>query len=403
MQHHHHLYAPCISLKAHQQKQKAIDLECLSLKDRHAKERLNIMKKLIFSLLITLCSTLTPALAAERIVNIFNWSDYIDPSVLEDFTRETGIKIIYDTYDTTDALETRLLANPGDYDLIVPSATALQRLIQADALQLLDRKRLANVVNIWPEIDNRLKRFDPNNAHAVNYLWSTIGIGYNTAKLKDRAGKPIASWDQALRPEGLKRFSDCGVEIVDSPDEILPIALYMLKIDPNSKNLDQLRRAADLLSGLRRLVKKFHAFDYSNALTFGEMCFAVGGTGEILQARARAREMAPDIDIVAVLPSEGSLMILDNLAIPRNAPHVNEAYIFIDYLLRPDVAARNVKATNYASGVETARNFLDPALANDPVLYPDQATLARLFTVTSADQTTRQNMSRLWTGVKTGH
>ncbi|NBS34300.1 MAG: extracellular solute-binding protein [Methylocystaceae bacterium] len=360
------------------------------------------MKKLIFSLFITFCSTLTPALAAERIVNIFNWSDYIDPSVLEDFTRETGIKVIYDTYDTTDALEARLIANPGDYDLIVPSATTLQRLIQADALQTLDRKRLANAVNIWPEIDNRLRRFDPNNAHAVNYLWSTIGVGYNAAKLKDRAGKPIVSWDQALRPEGLKRFSDCGVGIADNPDEILPIALNLLKIDPNSKNLDQLRRAADLLSGLRRLVKKFDVFDYSNALAFGEMCFAVGRTGEILQARARAKEIGPDTDIVAVLPNEGSLMILDNLAIPRNAPHVNEAYVFIDYLLRPDVAARNVKATNYASGVETARNFLDPALANDPALYPDQATLARLFTVTSADQPTRQNINRLWTSVKTG-
>lgn len=360
------------------------------------------MKKLLYSLFILISSTLSPALAAERIVNVFNWSDYIDPSVLEDFTRETGIKVIYDTYDTADALEARLISNPGDYDLIVPSATTLQRLIQTDAVQLLDRKRLANSVNLWPDIDNRLKRYDPGNAHAVNYLWSTIGIGYNAAKLKDHAGKPIASWDQILRPEGLKRFSDCGVELVDNPEEMLPIALNLLKLDPNSKNLDYLRRAADLLSGLRRLVKKFHGFDYSNALAFGEMCLAVGRTGEILQARAHAKELGADTDIVAVLPNDGSLMILDNLAIPRNAPHVDEVYKFIDYLLRPDVAARNVKATNYASGVGTARNFLDPTLANDPVLYPDPATMARLFSVTSADQPTRQNMNRLWTSVKMG-
>ncbi|MCC3247050.1 polyamine ABC transporter substrate-binding protein [Methylocystis sp. WRRC1] len=360
------------------------------------------MKKLLAVLVFSIAGVAIPASGAERVVNIFNWSDYIDPGVLEDFTRETGVKVIYDTYDSNEMLEARLLAGDTGYDIVVPSATFLQRQIKAGVLQPIDRRRLANAANIWPEIDGKLSRYDPGSAHAINYMWYTTGIAYNVAKIQQRIGKPITSWEQVLRPEALKKFADCGVYVLDSPEDMFSIALNMLKLDPNSKNPDDLRRAADFLAPLRRYVKKFHSSEYINALANGDICLAIGWAGDSLQARNRAREAGADVDIAYVVPAEGTLMSLDNLAIPKDAPHLNEAYLFIDYLLRPDVAARNTNATNFANGVGPSRALIDKSIADDPSIYPNEATMRRLFTVTAADQPAQKLMTRLWTMVKTG-
>ncbi len=358
------------------------------------------MKTLFAALVILLCCA--PALAAERVVNIFNWSDYIDPGVLEDFTRETGIKVVYDTYDSNEMLESRLLAGSTGYDIVVPSATFLQRQIQAGVLQRIDRKKLANAGNIWSEIDGRLSIYDPGSAHAVNYMWYTTGVAFNVAKVKERIGKPITSWDQVLRPEALKKLADCGVYALDSPEDMFAITLNFLKLDPNSKNEAELKRAADHLAGLRRSIKKFHSSEYINALANGDICVAIGWAGDSLQARNRAREAGADVDIAYAIPVEGTLMSLDNLAIPVDAPHVAEAYQFIDYLLRPDVAARNTRATNFANGVAMSRPLTGASIADDPSIYPSEATMRRLFTVTTADQQKQKLITRLWTMVKTG-
>lgn len=360
------------------------------------------MRKLLASISLFLLCGLAPVDAAERVVNIFNWSDYIDPGVLADFTRETGIKVVYDTYDSNEMLEARMLAGATGYDVIVPSGPLLQRLIQAGVLHGLDRKRLANVGNIWPEIDARLKRYDPGNAYAVNYAWFTTGIAYNRAKITERIGKPIVSWEQALRPENLKKFSDCAVYVIDSPEDMFATALNYLKLDPNSKSPNDLRRAADLLSALRRYVKKFHSSEYVNALANDDICLAIGWSGDAIQARNRAREAGSAVDIAFVTPAEGALVSLDSLAIPVDAPHLAEAYVFIDYLLRPDIAARNIRATNFASGVLPARKLLDEQLAKDEAIYPGEATMRRLFEVTAPDQPTQKLITRLWTSVKTG-
>lgn len=360
------------------------------------------MKKLLAALIVAFAGAVAPAAGAERVVNIFNWSDYIDPGVLEDFTRETGVKVIYDTYDSNEMLEARLLAGDTGYDIVVPSATFLQRQIKAGVLQPIDRKRLANAGNIWPEIDGKLSRYDPDSAHAINYMWYTTGVAYNVAKITERIGKPITSWDQVLRPEALKKFADCGVYVLDSPEDMFSIALNYLKLDPNSKSVDDLRRAADFLAGLRRSIRKFHSSEYINALANGDICLAIGWAGDSLQARNRAREADADVDIAYVVPGEGTLMSLDNLAIPKDAPHLDEAYLFIDYLLRPDVAARNTKATNFANGVLPSRPLIDKSIADDPSVYPNETTMRRLFTVSSADQPAQKLMTRLWTMVKTG-
>ena len=359
-------------------------------------------KRIILALIGLLCAT-APGDAAERVVNIFNWSDYIDPGVLADFTRETGIKVIYDTYDSNEMLEARMLAGSTGYDVVVPSGPLLQRLARADVLRPLDRHRLTNVANLWPEIDRRLQLYDPGGVHAIDYAWFTTGVAYNDAKITERIGKPITSWDDVLRADALKKFSDCAVYMLDSSEDMLAIALNYLKLDPNSKNPTDLRRAADMLGGLRRYVKKFHSSEYINALANGDICLAIGWAGDAIQARNRAREAGADVNIAFAAPVEGAMISLDALAIPIDAPHVDEAYIFIDYLLRPDVAARNVRATNFASGVLPARKLLEPAIGNDPAIYPDEATMRRLFAVTAPDQPTQKLMTRLWTMVKTGH
>lgn len=359
-------------------------------------------QRLVAFLLVAVFCAIAPATARERIVNIFNWSDYIDPGVLEDFTRETGVKVIYDTYDSNEMLEARLLAGATGYDIVVPSATFLERQIKAGVLQPIDRRRLSNAANIWPAIDRRLAFYDPGNAHAVNYMWFTTGVAYNVAKIQERLGKPITSWDQVLRPDALKKLADCGVYMLDSPEDMFAIALHLLKLDPNSKKPDDLRRAADYLAGLRRSVRKFHSSEYINALANGDICLAVGWAGDAAQARNRAREAGSDIEIAYAIPAEGTLMSMDNLAIPIDAPHLDEAYLFIDYMLRPDVAARNTKATNFANGVLTSRPLLDKSIVNDPGVYPGDAVMSRLFTVTPADQPTQRLITRLWTMVKTG-
>jgi putrescine transport system substrate-binding protein len=343
------------------------------------------------------------AQGAERSVNIFNWSDYIDPGALEDFTRETGVKVVYDTYDSNELLETRLLAGNSGYDVVVPSATFLQREIKAGVLQPLDKSKLPNLKNAWPEIAARLARYDPGNAYAVNYMWFTTGIAYNVAKVKERIGdKPIAGWDQVLKPDNLRKFSDCGVYVLDSPEDMFSIALHYLRLDPNSKEPGDIRRAADLLSGLRRYIKKFHSSEYINALANGDICLAIGWAGDAFQARNRAREAANGVEIAYVIPHEGTLMSLDNLAIPKDAPHPEEAHLLIDYLLRPDVAARNTKVTNFANGVAASRSMVDKEIAENPAIYPDASTMKRLFTVTAPELPTQKIVTREWTRVKTG-
>ncbi len=302
----------------------------------------------------------TTAAEAERVVNIFNWSDYVDPGVLEDFTRETGVKVIYDTYDSNEMLETRLLAGYTGYDVVVPSATFLQRQIGAGVYQPLEKSRLSNLQQVWPEVAARLRRYDPGNKYAINYMWYTTGVAFNVAKIRERLGGGITSWDQVLDAKHLKKLADCGVYFLDSPEDLFSTTLNWLKLDPNSKRPEDIRRAAAQLGTLRPYIKKFHSSEYINALASGDICLAVGYAGDAFQARNRAREAENGVDIAYAIPVEGALMSLDNLAIPVDAPHRAEAHLLIDYLLRPDVAARNTKATNFANGVLASKSCCPP-------------------------------------------
>ena len=253
----------------------------------------------IFAVSLLAFATLAaPALAQEKVVNVYNWSDYIDPKALDDFSKETGIKVVYDTYDSNETLETKLLAGNTGYDVVVPSATFLQRQIKAGVYQKLDKSKLPNLKGMWPEVMARLAAYDPGNQYAVNYMWFTTGIAFNVDKAKQRmGGKPIDSWDTVFKPENLRKFADCGVYMLDSPEDVFTSELKYLGVNPDSKNPADIKRAADALMRVKPFVKKFHSSEYINALANGDICLAVGWAGDTFPARARAKEAGNGVDI----------------------------------------------------------------------------------------------------------
>jgi putrescine transport system substrate-binding protein len=343
-----------------------------------------------------------------RVVNVYNWSDYIEQGVLADFTAETGIRVRYDTFDSNDTLETKLLAGRSGYDVVVPTAYFLERQIKTGVFQKLERAKLPNLVHVWPEIAKRLAAYDPGNQYAVNYMWGTTGIGYNVRQVREVLGPEVrledamASWDIVFKPENLAKFRHCGVYMLDSPDDILTAALHYLGLDPNTRNEAELKRAADLMTQLRPFVRKFHSSEYLDALATGRICLVVGWSGDIKQAQRRAAEAKSGVEIRYTIPKGGAQMWFDNFAIPRDAKNVAEAHEFINFMLRPQVAARNTNYLHYPNGNLSSQKLIEPAILNDRTIYPDEQTMRQLYTVASHDPKTQRLINRLWTRIKTG-
>jgi len=359
-----------------------------------------------FALVAAATMAIAPAVAQpkQRVVNVYNWSDYMAPGVVEDFSKETGIKVRYDTFDSNDTLETKLLAGKSGYDVVVPTAYFLERQIKAGVFQKLDKARLPNLANMWPEISQRLAAYDPGNQYAVNYMWGTTGIGYNVRKTRELLGAngKIDSWDIVFKPENLAKFKDCGVHLLDSSDDILAAALHYLGLDPNTTNEADLQKAADLVSKIRPYVRKFHSSEYLNALASGEICLVVGFSGDIKQSQKRAVEARNGVEIAYAIPKEGAQLWFDNLAIPRDARNAAEADAFINYLQKPEVAAKNTNLISYANGNLASQKFIDKSILDDKTIYPDGATMRELYTISAHDSKTQRLMNRLWTRIKTG-
>lgn len=344
-----------------------------------------------------------PALAQQKVVHIYNWSDYIDPDVLKDFTKETGIKVVYDTYDSNDTLETKLLAGRSGYDVVVPSASNLAREIKAGALKKLDKAKLPNLTHMWDFVAKGLADYDPGNQYAVNYMWGTTGIGYNVDQIARRLpNAPVDSWDMIFKPEILAKFADCGVNLLDSSDDLIPPALLYLGLNPDSHNVADIAKAGDLLKKIRPFVRKFNSSEYIDGLANGDICLAVGYSGDILQARARAVEAMKGVKVAYSIPKEGALLWFDSFAIPRDAPHTAEALTFVNYMARPEIAARNSNFLKYANGNKASQKLVDPTVLGDPAIYPDEAMLKKLFLTHAYDARTQREATRIWTAVKAG-
>jgi len=346
-----------------------------------------------------------PATGTERFVNVYNWSEYIDPAVLDEFTHETGIKVRYDTFESSDTLDAKLLAGSSGYDVVVPTGYFLPHQIAAGVYLKLDKSKLPNLVNVWPKIADRMAVYDPGNQYAVNYMWGTTGIGFNARKVREILGPDavIDSWADVFEPDKIARFNDCGIYLLDSSDDVLPAALHYLRLDPSSSDAQELEKATELVMRIRPYVRKFDTSEYLNELAAGEICFTVGFSGDIKQAQKRATEANSGIEIGYSIPKEGAQMWFDNLAIPNGAPDVAEAYEFINFLLKPEVAAQNTNFVTYANGNLASQQFIKKLILDDPTIYPDAVTMTRLYTIAAHDQKTERLVNRLWTRIRTGN
>ena len=341
--------------------------------------------------------------AEDKVVNVFNWSDYIDEQILKDFTAETGIQVVYDVYDSNEILETKLLAGGSGYDVVVPSAEFLGRQIEAKVFQKLDKAKLPNLTNVWPEIARRVAAYDPDNAYSVNYMWGTTGFGYNVAKIKERMpDAPLDSWAMIFDPKVLAKFKDCGVNVLDAASELFPAALNYLRLDPDSRNPADIDKATALLESIRPYIQKFHSSEYINGLANGDICLAVGYSGDVLQARNRADEAKSGVEIAYSIPKEGALMWFDQMAIPADAPHPDAAHAFINYMLKPEVAAKASNFVSYANGNLASQPLLSEEVRADPSVYPSEQTIAKLYTKAPYDAKTQRLITRAWTKVTTG-
>ena len=339
----------------------------------------------------------------EKVVNVYNWSDYIDTSVIDDFQKETGIKVNYDVFDSNEVLETKLLAGSTGYDIVVPSASFLERQIKAGVFQKLDRSRLPNLKNLDTEITQRVALHDPGNEHSVNYLWGTSGVGYNEAKIKERmADAPVDSFAMFYDPKVVAKFADCGVTLLDAPSEVLGTVLIYLGKDANSEKPEDLAAAEKVLMAIRPYVKYVNSSKYIEDLANGEVCLSLGWSGDVLQSRDRANEAGKGITIKYLIPREGAVMFFDMLAIPKDAKHVKNAHLFIDYLMRPEVAAKNSNFVNYANSNAASMPLVSDEVKNDRGIYPSDETKAKLVPDLAESPQFTRLLTRSWTRFKTG-
>ena len=347
----------------------------------------------------------TSASAQEKVVNIYNWSDYIDPSILTDFTKDTGIKVVYDVYDSNDILDTKLFAGGSGYDIVVPSSEYLVRQMAAGLLQKIDKSKLPNISNMWDLITKRIDAAYPGASdYAVNYMWGTTGIGYNVKMVEEKLGKdaPTNSWDLVFDPQYADKLKDCGIMMLDAPTEVIPAALNYLGLDPDSTSPDDIKKAEDMLLKIRPDVRKFHSSEYINAIANGDICVAYGYSGDIFQARDRAKEAGQGVDIAYSIPKEGARMWFDMMAIPADAPHAENALIFMNYMMQPKVIAKATDYVSYANGNKASQESVDKDILGDPAIYPPDDVLAKLYTKKAYDAKTQRIVNRAFTTVATG-
>jgi putrescine transport system substrate-binding protein len=341
--------------------------------------------------------------AEEKVLNVANWSDYIEPSVIPEFQKQTGIQVHYDVFDSNEALETKLLTGHTNYDVVVPSGPFLERQIKAGVYRKLDQSLLPNLQNLDPAIVESAALYDPGNQYAVTYMWITSGPGYNVAKIKERmADAPVDSWRMFYDPAVVSKFKDCGVTMLDAPTEVLGTVLLFLGKDPNSQSLEDLKAAEQVLLSIRPSIRYVHSSRYIDDLANGEICLALGWSGDVKQAHDRAREAGNGIELAYSIPREGAIKNLDMLAIPADAPHPRNAHLFIDHLLRLDVAAKNSNFLKYANGNLPSNPHLDPAVKADPGIYPAADVRAKLVPERAKSQEFSRSLIRAWTRFKTG-
>jgi putrescine transport system substrate-binding protein len=340
---------------------------------------------------------------SSKVLNLYIWSDYLAPNTLSDFEKQTGIKIHVAYYDTNETLETKLLAGSSGYDIVVPTASYFERLIKAGAFTALDKSRLPNLKNMDPELMQKVKQNDPDNGHGVIYLWGTNGIGYNEKMVKAlMPDAPLDSWRMVFDPAVASKLSKCGISVLDSPAEMLRAVYSYMGKDPNSQSADDLVQAEAIMTKIRPYITSINSSGYIEALANGDICVAVAYNGDVMQSRDRAKEANKGIEIKYALPKEGSIIWFDMLAIPKEAPNLESAYAFMNYMMTPQVIADVSNFKRYADANAAAQPLVLPAVKDDAAIYPTPAQREHL-TLQSADSAEQTRaITRIWQKFKTG-
>lgn len=348
--------------------------------------------------------TAAAPVAEEKALNIYNWSDYIAPDTIANFEKETGIKVTYDVFDGNETLEAKLLAGNSGYDIVVPSLQYLGRQVKAGVYQPIDRNKLSNYANLDPEMMARIAQQDKNNAYGVPWLMGTTGIGFNVDKVKQRLGDmPMDSWDIIFKPENMAKLKDCGVAVLDTPSELIPIALNYLGENPNSTDEAVIRKAEVLLKSIRPYIRYFQSSQYINDLANGDICLALGWSGDVFTAQTRAEEAKNDVNISYVIPKEGAPMFFDMMAIPKDAKHPQNAHAFMNYILRPEVMAAISNEVSYANANKAATPMVDKELLDNPGVYPTPEASKKLFVLVELTPQVDRLYTDIWTALKTGN
>ena len=354
------------------------------------------MKKL----LITFLSLFLPfSLSAKEELFIYNWSDYIAEDTIANFEAETGIDVTYDVFDSNEVLEAKLLAGGSGYDLVVPSGSFMENQIKAGVFQKLDKSKLSNLGNLDPSVLAKTDAHDPGGEYSINYMYGTTGIGYNVAAVEERGGD-VESWDIIFNPDEISKYADCGVAMLDAPSEIVEIALNYLGHEPNTENTKANEEALELLKQIRPYIKYFDSSQYIDDLANGEICLAVGWSGDVFLA---ADDAAEDVSVWYSIPNEGTVIWFDMMGIPADAKNVENAHKFVDYILRPEVVADITNYVWYSHPnlvANTTEGLIDPEILEDPAIYPTEETLKMLFADTADSPQKSRISSRVFNSFK---
>ncbi len=362
-------------------------------------------KSLLCTLALAVASTLTLAQEEERLLNIYNWSDYIAEDTIRNFEKETGIRVRYDNFDNNEIVHAKLVAGKTGYDIVVPSSNWAKLQIDGGLVRKLDKSQLPNLRNLDPAVQLQLARLDPGNDYMVNWLWGFTTVGINVDKVKAALGStpmPDNVWDLVFKPEYISKLKSCGVSYLDSATEIVPAALHYLGKPSFSKNASDYAAALALLKSVRPHITLFSSSGYINDMASGSICLALGWSGDVNIARQRAIEGKTGQNIQATIPKTGGLLFFDVMVIPTDAPRPGNAHKFINYMMRPEVAAGLTNKVFYANAIAESKKFIKPEVASNPTVFLPAAELAKMIPPDSLNNDLRRLMTRTYTSFKTG-
>ena len=340
----------------------------------------------------------------EKVLNIYNWSNYIAPDTIANFEKETGIKVRYDVFDANEIVHAKLVAGKTGYDIVVPSSYWARLQADGGLLQKVDKAKLPNLKNLDPAFQAQLARLDPGNQFMVDWLWGYTTVGINVEKVKAALGGPLPDnvWDLVFKPEYIAKLKGCGVSFLDSPTEVVPAALHYLGKPAFSKNISDYNLVPPLLKAIRPYVTLFSSSGYINDLANGSICAAFGYSGDINIAKNRAIEGKTGQHIQTLVPKTGGVIFMDTMVIPVDAPHPENAHKWMNYIMRPEVHASLTNKVFYANPNAAARKLVKPEIANDPAVYPPEADMKSMVLPDVVNNDIRRQMTRIYTSFKTG-